>query len=424
MLQIKILAFLFTLCFFIATNVFAKKILTLSEAVNLAIKANPQISSALKQKEEFLFQKNIIRAEFFPKLYVNYTYQRIDQGKNLPEINLHTFGPNVTWNIFSGFSTYYAFKEALYYLSIQDEYIRTKINEVALATIKAYLEYFKEKALYEAALKDLEDAQTVLKLAQKRFEVGLSPYADVLDAEARVKEAEFKVSNYRYSAEIAKAKLLMLLNEDLTKIEEYELLSPEEKEFTLKPLAEYIGKALKFRPELLSKEKEILAQESRIKSVRGEFFPSVDLFASYYRQDSKFFPDNNFDFQAGIKITFPMFTGFSTVSKLQKERATLEKKHFEKRDLELAIQQEVFSNYKLFETAKENLTASKALLVKLEEDYRIVQKKYENGLASIVDLTTVMARLSQARANVAVSQYDLYLNYYNLIKSTGEVPGL
>jgi outer membrane protein TolC len=407
-----------------SSQALAKKVLTLSEAVSLAIKANPQISSALKQREEFFYQKNIIRAEFFPKIFLNYTYQRTDLGKNLPEYNTHLFGPFLTWNIFSGFSTYYAFKEALYYLALQDENLRGKINEIALTTIKTYLDYFKEKSLLEAALSDLEDAKNILKLAKKRYEVGLSPYADVLDAEARLKEAEYKVSNYKYLSEISKAKLLILLNEDLTKIEEYELLPIEEKDLTLKALPEYIAKALKLRPEILSKEKEILAQESRLKSVRGEFFPSIDLFANYYKEDSKFFPDSNFQFQAGIKITFPLFTGFSTVSKLQKERATLEKKHFERRELELNIQHEVFSNYKIFETSRENLAASLALLAKLEEDYRIMQKKYENGLASIVDLTTVMARLSEARSNVALSKYDLIFNYYNLLKSTGEIPGL
>ncbi|MGC8965400.1 MAG: TolC family protein [Caldimicrobium sp.] len=407
-----------------SSQALAKKVLTLSEAVSLAIKANPQISSALKQREEFFYQKNIIRAEFFPKIFLNYTYQRTDLGKNLPEYNTHLFGPFLTWNIFSGFSTYYAFKEALYYLALQDENLRGKINEIALTTIKTYLDYFKEKSLLEAALSDLEDAKNILKLAKKRYEVGLSPYADVLDAEARLKEAEYKVTNYKYLSEISKAKLLILLNEDLTKIEEYELLPIEEKDLTLKALPEYIAKALKLRPEILSKEKEILAQESRLKSVRGEFFPSIDLFANYYKEDSKFFPDSNFQFQAGIKITFPLFTGFSTVSKLQKERATLEKKHFERRELELNIQHEVFSNYKIFETSRENLAASLALLAKLEEDYRIMQKKYENGLASIVDLTTVMARLSEARSNVALSKYDLIFNYYNLLKSTGEIPGL
>lgn len=421
-LRLLCLCIFFQLIF--SANTFAKKILTLNEAVNLAIKANPQISATLKQKEEFFFQKNIIRAEFFPKFYLGYTYQRTDLGKNKPSYDMHLFGPTLTWNIFSGFSTYYSFKEALYYVASQDEIIRSKILDIAFSTIKAYLSYFNEKALLEAALADLEDAKIILKLAQKRYAIGLSPYADVLDAEARLKEAEFNVTNYKYSAEIAKARLLILMNQDLIQIEDYELMPLKENDFTLEPLPTYINKALKLRPELLAKDKEILAQQQRIKSVSGEYFPTVDLFANYYKEDHKFFPDSDYQFLAGIKITLPLFTGFSTVSKLQKERATLERKNFEKRDLELNIQHEVFNNYKLFQTAKDNLEAAKALLSKLEEDYRLVQKKYENGLASIVDLTTVMARLSQARSQVGVSRTNLILNYFNLIKSSGEIPGL
>ncbi|MFN4131559.1 MAG: TolC family protein, partial [Caldimicrobium sp.] len=121
---------------------------------------------------------------------------------------------------------------------------------------------------------------------------------------------------------------------------------------------------------------------------------------------------------------FPLFTGFSTISKLQKERSTLEKKVMEKRTIELSIQEEVFTSYQRFLTSKENLVAAQAMLEKLKEDYRIIQKKYENGLASMVDLTTIMARLSQARSQLTLAKYDIFYNFYQLRKSVGEIPGL
>lgn len=403
---------------------YSKEVLTLREAIEKALKANPQITIAIKQKEEFFFQKNIVRAEFFPKLYLSYTFQRVDAGKGIPTRDSHLFGPTLNWNIFSGFSTYYSFKEALYYLYSQDEVIRQKILEVALAVVNAYVEYFKQKALLEAALADLEDAKILLKLATKRYEIGLSPYADVLDAEARLKEAEYKVTNYRYTEDIAKAKVLLLLNEDLQNFDNYEFLPLEERELEVSPFSELIKKALTLRPEITFKEKEILAQKERIKSVRGEYFPSIDLFTSYYKTDKSFFPDRDYQFLAGIKINFPLFTGFSTPSKLQKERATLEKKTIEKRALELNIQEEVFSAYKQFLTARENFISAKAMLEKLKEDYRTMQKKYENGLASIVDLTTTLARLSQARTQVALAQYEIIFKNLQLKKAIGEIPGL
>jgi len=60
----------------------------------------------------------------------------------------------------------------------------------------------------------------------------------------------------------------------------------------------------------------------------------------------------------------------------------------------------------------------------MEEDYKIIKEKYKNGLASIVDVTTILARLSEARAQVINSKYDLLQAYYILQKSLGYIPGL
>ncbi|RKX57257.1 MAG: hypothetical protein DRP29_08635, partial [Thermodesulfobacteriota bacterium] len=256
--------------------------------------------------------------------------------------------------------------------------------------------------------------------AKKRYEVGLSPYADVLDAEAKVKEAEFKVTNYKYTAEIAKANVFTLINYDIAKIDEFEFLPVEEEKLEVKELADCIKIGLIKRPELKAKEKEILAQKEKIKSVKGEFYPSVDIFSSYYKYEN--LPETDEEFIAGIRITFPIFLGFSRFAKLGKERAFLEQKNFEKISTELNIKQEIFTNYKNWQTAKENYETALAWLKSVEEDYRIIRKKYENGLASIVDVTTVLAKLSQARAQVAVSKYNWIYAYYSLQKSLGLIP--
>lgn len=415
--------FLFLLVIFLSgffTKLWAIQTLSLEDAILIGIKNNPQINIASKIKEQYLYQKEFVKAGFFPYLYAEYSFQRLDQGKNAPNIDYQKWGPYLNWNIFSGFSTWHSYKEALLLISSQDENIKTTILNISLNIVQAYLEYFKQKALYEAALSDLEDAKILLKLAQKKYEVGLSPYADVLDAQARVKEAEFNVTSYKYTSEIAKANVLTLINYDLTKINEFEFLPVEEKILVIKDLNEIIIKGLKNRPELKAKEKEILAQQERIKSVKGEFYPSIDLFSSYYKYEN--LPTYDEEFIAGVKVTFPIFLGFSRFAKLKKEKAVLEQKNFEKIYTELNIKQEIFSSYKNWQTAKENYETALAWLKSIEEDYRIVQKKYEEGLASIVDVTTLLARLSQARAQVAVSKYNWIYSYYNLQKSLGLIP--
>jgi len=412
--------FIWVFSFSWTSNLWGVQTLSLEDVILIGIKNNPQINIASKVKEQYFYQKNLVKSEFFPYLYLEYSFQRWDQGKNAPTIDYQKWGPYLNWNIFSGFSTWHSYKEALLLISSQDENIRSTILNISLNIVQAYLEYFKQKALYEAALADLEDAKTLLKLAQKRYEVGLSPYADVLDAQAKVKEAEFNVTNHKYTAEIAKANVFTLINYDIAKIDEFEFLPVEEEKLKVKELADCIRIGLTKRPELKAKEKEILAQEEKIKSVKGEFYPSVDIFSSYYKYENLPQPDE--EFIAGIRITFPIFLGFSRVAKLQKERAVLEQKNFEKISTELNIKQEIFSNYKNWQTAKENYETALAWLKSVEEDYRIIKKKYENGLASIVDVTTVLAKLSQARAQVAVSKHDLIYAYYRLQKSLGIIP--
>jgi TolC family type I secretion outer membrane protein len=413
----------------------AKRVLSLKEAVSIAISQNPEVSAAIKEKESLFFKKNIVRAEFFPKLYLSYNYnyqKKEERGKNIPILDRildrhqyrHQFGLMLTWNVFSGFSTWYAYQEALRLVEVSDALVKAKIQDIALRVVSAYLDYLKTKSLYEASLNDVEDAKVLLKLAQKRYEVGLSPLADVLNAEAKLKESEANSIKYKYTAEIAKTNLLTLLNLSVLEAKDTELLDFPEELLTDPDFESLLSLAKKKRPELLAKEKEILAQENRIKSVKGEYFPTIDLFTSLYRVDKSFFPDRDSEFTFGIKINLPLFTGFSTPAKVSAERATLEKKNFEKRALELSIEQEVFSAYQTYLTKKEYYFASLAWLKKMEEDYRMVKKRYENGLASIVDLTTTLARLSQARSQVATSRYDWYKSYFVLKRSAGFIPGL
>jgi outer membrane protein TolC len=429
----KISFSIFLVSFFIFTSLGfyskaqAKRVLSLKEAVSIAISQNPEVSAAIKEKESLFFKKNIVRAEFFPKLYLSYNYnyqKKEERGKNIPILERHQFGPSFTWNVFSGFSTWYAYQEALRLIEVSDALVKVKIQDIALRVVSAYLDYLKTKSLYEASLNDVEDAKVLLKLAQKRYEVGLSPLADVLNAEAKLKESEANSIKYKYTAEIAKTNLLTLLNLSVLEAKDTELLDFPEELLTDPDFESLLSLAKKKRPELLAKEKEILAQENRIKSVKGEYLPTIDLFTSLYRVDKSFFPDRDSKFTFGIKINLPLFTGFSTPAKVSAERATLEKKNFEKRALELSIEQEVFSAYQTYLTKKEYYFASLAWLKKMEEDYRMVKKRYENGLASIVDLTTVLARLSQARSQVATSRYDWYKSYFVLKRSAGFIPGL
>jgi len=417
---------IFCVLFFPNRFLFADEVLTLQKAVILGIKQNPEVLSAQIEKIKENYEKKEVFSQFLPQLYVSYSYEREDEGKNAPAYDLYSLGPSISWNIFNGLQSWYSYKEAEYLVKTQDLRVKKTILELSLQITRAYLDYFKQLALKNAAEKSLKEAELALELARERYKQGLSPFADVLDAEAKVKNAKFEVSKYSYTAQISKATLLTLINYDISKIDEIKLVPPSANFFKLPSLKKCFSIALKNRPEVKIAEYQVLAQQEKVKAVKGKFLPSVDVFLSYQKLSNEFrvIPNDNYQFSAGIKVTFPLFLGGERYYELQKSRLSLLQKRLEKRQTILEVEKEVFSAYQNLQKASYGYKSALSWFKKMQEDYEVALSKYKAGLISIVDLTTVLARLSEARAELVNSKFDLMQAYYELEKSIGIIPGL
>ena len=181
---------------------------------------------------------------------------------------------------------------------------------------------------------------------------------------------------------------------------------------------------IKKNPLIKIKNKEISVKSLELKKVKGEYLPFINLFSYYNKIDDKFFPEEDKEYGIGIQITLPIFTGFSTWFKKQNVTAELAKLRWEKQALILKIKQDILSAYKMWQSSNKKYQASEAWLKSLEADYKIVKEKYKEGLASVIDVTSVMAKLSQARAKTIEAKYESLLNYYKLIKTMGYIPVL
>jgi len=422
----RVLLFSLILVFTLASITLAKETLTLSQLILIALKHNPEIRISKVIKKEFEIQKKRTLGEFLPYLDLSYTYQREDDGKGLPAYGMSLLGPEFRWNVFNGLQSWYRYRSAKELVKVQGEEVKTTVLEVSLEITQKYLEYFKELAMYKAAVLSLKDARIVLNLARHKYSLGLAPYADVLDAEAKVKKAEHEVKTHLYLAEVAKASVLALAGFDISKWSDIDLIPPSENYTQVPPLTECINIALKNRPELKAKRFQLTAKLDQVKVVRGEFLPSVDVFLQYYKtqKDFSLFPKDNEQFLAGVKVTVPLFEGAQRIADIEKANAEVLKAKLELKREILNVEKEVFSSYRLWESAKSSYESAKAWLKKMEEDFKIIKKKYNAGLASMVDLTTVLARLADARAQVVSTKYQLFEAYYSLKKSMGIIPGL
>ncbi len=405
--------------FLVPFSLLAREI-DLREAVEIAIKNNP----TLKSKEAMVKQSEANRllaiSPFLPNIYFETEYLKY-RNNGLPVYEGFDWALTMNINLFSGFSSLNYYREAVKLLEAsRASYNSTKLD-IVMSVVNAYIGVLKAKELLEAAKADLEDAETNYRLVKKRYEVGLSPLADLYNAEAKVEDAKYTLTTRE--ADYEKAKIALLISMGLNIFEDISVkpVTLTLGDFNLKSL---VSIALERRPEILSLRNEVTAQEYRVKAVKGEYLPSVDFSTSYGESDKSFFPNQRENWNITLQFKVPIFTGFSTTYKLRREKATLSQKENDLRQMELSVSQDVFNKYQDFISVKKALESAEALLKASTEDLRLMRGKYMNGLASIVDLTTSQARLSDARAKYITTKYEVYRTYYDLVRSTGKTPVL
>ena len=101
-----------------------------------------------------------------------------------------------------------------------------------------------------------------------------------------------------------------------------------------------------------------------------------------------------------------LFNGFQDVSK--SEQAELEKKKVEVQmeELKKQISLQVINSYKNYELSQKSLISAKEMLASMKISFRIIEKKYIEGIASYIEYLDSRNKLLQSEINEVVSKYD------------------
>ncbi|MDN9008414.1 TolC family protein [Brevibacillus laterosporus] len=276
----------------------------------------------------------------------------------------------------------------------QQKYVQTAKAEAARNIHKYMLQAMEdktklgaEKAFYELwhAKQDLQVKEQSLTRAQKQvdtanalFTAGIKAKNDVLQAETGLAQAKANYEEARNQVHLSTLSLNQFLAEDLTK--EWELSIPEEdirgKEII--PLEEAKRLAVVQRAEILKSDEEIKAAKKNVDTIE-----KYSILSSFQGQ----------------------------LAKNELETAEMNKEQI-KNDILL----EVTRNYEALTSAKQGIEALDKAREASKENYRLTQLRYENGLATTLDVMSAEEDLAK-RANeyeTALHNYQVaYLNYKN-----------
>jgi len=274
---------------------------------------------------------------------------------------------------------------------------------IAFQVFFTYLDVQKADAKLVSANKAVADAHENMRLATVRTSAGVGLRSDELRSRTHLSMVEQQQISANNNLTLARMKLAMLTG------------MPEDSSFEVSGLLEsvtvpsmseqVISEALLNRVEIKQSHADLEKSDAALRLARSEYLPTVGAFASYQlnAKDAPFTSDND-AWTAGVSLKWNVFDGFRRGS--ERKRA-LSGQSAAREMLESAtkdVRYQLKESYLRREEAGKQLEVARHAVLDAEETVRLLTKRYENSLATMVELLDAQTALNQIRANLVETE--------------------
>jgi len=345
---------------------------------------------------------------------------------NLPfgQVNNYTATISGTQPVYSGGRVGAGLRIAREYREAARLGLTEQIADIELQIRTVYYRALLAQELERIAAAAVEQAEAFLAQERLRRDAGTASDLDVLRAEVSLENLRPQLIEARNSASLATLDLKRLV--DLPMNQPVRLTTP----LSAPSAAELAAPAdqtlrLAQRAAVRAAEHQVEIREQQVKVARGGYLPSVDLRVSYGRQ---VFPITAFDFTdlewrtdftASVGVRVPIFNGFRTRAEVQQARITLDQERLRLSQLRENVQLQY--EQALGERARSaaDLAARQRTVEQAQRVHDLTVLRYQQGLATQLEVTDARLALLQARTNLAQAISSFYLADAGVTRALG-----
>jgi len=177
--------------------------------------------------------------------------------------------------------------------------------------------------------------------------------------------------------------------------------------------------ALENREEIKKLEKYSDITNLQIKRGQSERLPDMFVALDYGFQGETYKFNKDYDYmQASAVLAWKLFSGFRTNARIK--QAMIDKKMIDIRleEVKNQIELEVITTLNELLTAEKGITAAETRVMNAKEGFRLVNRKYEEGQATLIEYLDARTNLTQSLVNLIISRYTYLSCYAELEKVT------
>jgi len=291
-------------------------------------------------------------------------------------------------------------------------------QRATLDVLRAYEAVHTARAYVSVSRQAREAAERYVKTIAKLLKGGVVVRSDLLSAQVHLADIAVQQTQAENAVLQALDQLHLLLGMPLDA--PLDVAAPVE----VRPLAGNVkgdqDEAVKSNPGLAALRNQMEASQAGIKVARSGKYPQVGLLARADWNDSNLGLDAH-SYTLGGQLSWQLFDGGVTDSAVARARAGRNELAAKLQQAEGGISYQVADAWRKAGEAEQRLSARELAVSQTEEAQRIISKRYENGVTTVVELLAGQAQLDKARADVVAARYELKVQRATARMATGHL---
>jgi outer membrane protein TolC len=410
----------------------APEIMTLQACIDEAVENNADLKARAEAIERSRYVKEQTKADFYPKVGTDYTYNRRDRDTflNIGSVPVpSSVKDNFSWNVrvsqplFTGFSLTAAHEISKLGMDSSRLDYETEKLDLVFRVKEGYFSVLEAEKGVEVARSAVESLESNVKVARDFYNVGIIPINDVLKAEVELAKARQNLVAALNGASLAKSSLNTILSRPIgtpLMLEDILAYRPEEGAFQ-----EYVDKAMDLRPEMKMIDTALSIADQEITLAKSDYYPEVGLTYRYIREGddagvdgSVVHDSSSWDVTAGLSWT--LWDWGRTRNAVAEKKRGKSELLYNKESLEDAIRLEVKSAFLSLDEAEKNIPTTRKALEQAEENLRVNEERYRAQVTTITEVLDAQALLTRARVDYYRSLYGHSVARARLLRAVGE----
>jgi outer membrane protein TolC len=409
------------------------RVMSLDECVALAMRNNPDARTSESELEGQKSERSGVAGAFAPKLHVDASVQQWNAPFNLP-FALPGVSPVPIFavrNAFTWTASVSLIQPITPLLAIYDEYkvedlgvdiaaIQTAVarRDVAFRVAEAYFELLEATRLTEVAGASVKQLEAQERQAQSLLTNGVIGKNDLLRASLALASARQRLIQQKGNVTIARSRLASLMGMTPGSAIDAATFSGDPPSSPEPSMDSAEAHAIAQRLEVRALDRRIEQADKSKSFAKKKLLPQINLVGNYTHFDGSAFQQTDAAY-VGLVGSWDVWDWGTTLSGVATADAKLHQAEIARSKLDDEIRLEARQAFVQTTTAREALDVARVGVAQAEENYRIVQKRFENATGTSFDLVDAEALLTQSRAEVENALYGYLIARFALQRATG-----